>query len=177
VDAIRQQLGIDLQLLLVMTIGFVILFVILKQFAFAPVTKMFEERTNAIQHRLDDAEQKRVDMEKMRSDYEQRVARIEEEARTRIADAVKEAQAARDEMLAQAREQSERIVARGKEEIEREKNKALVEIRDQVAELAILTASKIIERELDDAAHRELIDDVIEKAITRQGNGRHESRS
>lgn len=170
---ILQQLGIEPHLLIVMAIGFVILYVILAKFAFGPVANMFEERTNAIQHRLDDAEQKRVAMEKMRDDYEQRIAQIEEEARTRIAEAVQEAQAARDEMLAQAREQAERIVARGKDEIEREKNKALVEIRDQVADLAILTASKIIERELDEHAHRELIDDVIEKAIVRQGNGQH----
>jgi F-type H+-transporting ATPase subunit b len=160
-----------------MTIGFVILYVILSKFAFGPVTKMFEERSITIQSRLDEAEKKRVDMEKMREDYEQRIARIEDEARTRIADAVQAAQAARDEMLTHAREQAERIVARGKEEIQRETDKALVQIRDQVAELVILTASKIIERELDDKAHRELIDDVIEKAITRQGNGRHESRS
>ncbi len=169
---ILEQLGIEPHLLIVMAVGFVILYVILAKFAFGPVSKMFEERALVIQRRLDEADQKRVDMETMRGDYEQRIARIEEEARTRIAQAVQEAQAARDEMLAQAREQAERVVQRGKEEIEREKDKALVEIRDQVAELAILTASKIIERELDDKAHRELIDDVIEKAITRQGNGR-----
>lgn len=171
--AIREQLGIEPNLLLVMAVGFLIVYFILKKFAFGPVSQMFEERAKTIQRQLEEAEQKRVAMEKMRDDYEQRIAQIEEEARARIAEAVKEAQAARDEMLAQAREQAERIVARGKEEIEREKNKALVEIRDQVVDLAILTASKIIERELDEHAHRELIDDVIEKTIVRQGNGQH----
>lgn len=172
-ESILRQLGIEPHLLLVMVVGFVILYIILAKFAFGPVSKMFEERALVIQRRLDEADEKRKEMEKMRNDYEQRIAQIEEEARARIAEAVREAQAARDEMLAQAREQAERIVARGKEEIEREKNKALVEIRDQVADLAVLTASKIIERELDEDAHRELIDDVIEKAIVRQGNGQH----
>lgn len=171
--AILEQLGINPPLLLVMAIGFLIVYFILKKFAFGPVSQMFEERSKTIQRQLDEANQKRMEMEKMRDDYERRIAQIEEEARARIAEAVKEAQAARDEMLAQAREQAERIVARGKDEIEREKHKALVEIRDQVAELAILTASKIIERELDEHAHRELIDDVIEKAIVRRGNGQH----
>ncbi|MCS6860131.1 MAG: F0F1 ATP synthase subunit B [Abditibacteriales bacterium] len=171
--AILEQLGIEPNLLLMMAVGFLIVYFILKKFVFGRVSQMFEERSQTIQQQLEAAAQQRLAMEKMRDDYEQRIAQIEEEARTRIAEAVKEAQAARDEMLAQAREQAERIVARGKEEIEREKHKALVEIRDQVAELAILTASKIIERELDEHTHRELIDDVIEKAIVRRGNGQH----
>lgn len=161
IQGLFQQLNIKPDELLIQAVGFIILAFMLTKFLIRPINNLLEERTNTIQGKLDDAEKARQEMISMRGEYEQRINNIETEARERIQEATKEAHAARDLLLAEAREQSEKLIERGKEEIQREKDKALVEIRDQVADLAILAAGQIIEKSLDDAAHRALIDDIL----------------
>jgi len=156
------QLGIVPVHLLIQVTGFLVLYWLLSKFLFGPVQNMLATREKAIQSRLDEAEEKRQEMIQMRDDYEARIANIEAEARERIEDAVKQAQVARDELLAHARQQAERIMERGHAEIQREKEKALVEIRDQVAELAVLTAGQLIRQNLDEQRHRDLAREVIE---------------
>lgn len=159
---IAQLFGLDWKLMLTVSIGFFVLLFIMMKFAWPAVTKILEERANLIKSRLDDAEARRAEMERMRNDYEQRLTNIETEARERIQSAVQEAHAARDQLLSQARAQSEQILERAKEDVQREKEKALIEIRDRVADLATMAAGQIIRRSIDPAAHRQLIDEVID---------------
>ncbi len=76
-------------------------------------------------------------MEDTRREYEQRLAGIEAEAREKIQAAVKEAQALRDNLIADAQKQAETIVAQGRNESERERQKAFLEMRQQIVALAI----------------------------------------
>lgn len=157
-----EQLGIVPVHLLIQVTGFLVLYWLLSKFLFPPVREMLATREQAIQSRLDEAEERRQEMIRMRDDYETRIANIEAEARERIEEAVKQAQVARDELLTHARQQAERIMERGHAEIQREKEKALVEIRDQVAELAVAAAGQLIRQNLDEQRHRELALEVIE---------------
>ena len=159
---IVEQFGLQLPLMITVSLGFFALLAIMYTKAWPAVTKMLDARAQMIKSRLDDAESKRAEMEQLRNDYEQRLAGIEHEARERIQVAVRDAHAARDELLAAARAQSEQTLTRAQEEIEREKEKALIEIRDQVADLATLAAGQIIGRTLDPQTHRALIDEVID---------------
>ena len=160
--ALFNQLGIDPTHLLIQVLGFLILYWVLSKFLFGPVQNMLATREEQIKSRLDEAEEKRQDMIRMRDDYEARIADIEAESRERIEEAMGQAQVARDELLSHAREQAQRIMERGHAEIQREKEKALVEIRDRVAELAVITAGQLIQRELDEPTHRQLAEEIID---------------
>ena len=160
--ALFNQLGIDPTHLLIQVLGFLILYWVLSKFLFGPVQNMLATREEQIKSRLSEAEEKRQEMIRMRDDYEARVADIEAESRERIEEAMGQAQVARDELLSHAREQAQRIMERGHAEIQREKEKALVEIRDRVAELAVVTAGQLIRKELDDQTHRQLAEEIIE---------------
>ena len=156
------QLGIEPVHLLIQILGFLVLYWLLSKFLFGPVQTMLATREEQIKSRLDEAEEKRQEMIRMRDDYEARVADIEAESRERIEEAMGQAQVARDELLSHAREQAQRIMERGHAEIQREKEKALVEIRDRVAELAVITAGQLIRRELDEPIHRQLAEEIID---------------
>lgn len=160
---VLEQLGIHWQLLVMQIAGFLVLFAILKKVAFGPVAGILEERQRRIRGQLGEAEQRRQEMERMRDEYQARIADIESEARERIQQAIREAHTARDELLAQAREQAEHLLSRAQQEIKREKEKALVEVRDQVADLALLAAGRVVEKTLDERTHRALIDDILEE--------------
>jgi F-type H+-transporting ATPase subunit b len=155
-------LNIKPPLLLVNIVGFVLLWMLLKKFLWKPAGEFLAQRQQTIQNTIDEAERQRAEMQRMREEYEQRLEEIEQEHRDRIQAAQREAHAARDELLAEARAERDRVVAAGVREIQREKEKALVEIRDQVADLAVLAAAQVIGRELDERTHRSLISGVIE---------------
>jgi len=160
-QGLLEQLNINSQELLIQVVGFALLAFLLTKFLIRPINALLEERARTIKSNLDEAEKKRQEMVAMRDEYERRIADIESEARERIQEAVRQAHEARDKLLADVRAQAERLLERAREEIAREREKAIVSLRDQVADLAVDIAGRIIEKSLDESAHRALIDDIL----------------
>ncbi len=156
-----QSLGIDLTFLATIAVGFLILFAVLKRFAFGPIFGMLQARQDNIRTNLDEAQHRRDEMVRLQQDYEERLAKIEDEARDKIQAAVREAQAARDEIITRAQADSQAIVQRGEADIERRRQQSMVEMRDQLADLAIQAASRVVRGNLNSASHAQLIDEVI----------------
>lgn len=159
-------LHLSWQVLLSQIIAFTILVVVLKKFLFQPIQGILAARQEEVRNTLEQAAADRRAMEQSRREYEQRLTTIEAEARERIQGALKEAQALKDEVIASAHADAERIVRRGEEEIRREKEKALVELREEVADMAVMAAGKILGSAIDDRQHRALIQDFVGKVGT-----------
>jgi len=159
------QLKFQWQWIASQAVAFLLLYLLMRKFAFAPIQQILWEREERVRKAIEDAERQRAEMERLRSEYEQRLARIEEEARARLQEAMQQAYQARDALLAEARETAERMVQRAQEQIALEREKLMVELRDFVADLAIRIAEKVIERSLDRTAHHELINDILEKEL------------
>ena len=159
--SVFEQLGIDPKLIVVNAIGFILLLAILKKFLYGPITQVLEDRRAEIRADYEAAEAEKGKMEELRADYERRLADIEAEARQRIQAAIKEAQVSREHILNEARANADAVMKRGEEELVREREKAVAEIRSQVVDLTINAASKLIERSLEDAGQRRLVDDFI----------------
>jgi F-type H+-transporting ATPase subunit b len=158
---ILEQLGIDYRLIIVNILGFLILVWILKKFLYGPITQMIANRGEEIRSTYETAESEKATMEQLRKDYEKRLENIESEAHEKIQAAIKEAHGIRDEIIADARTRSEDILKRGEEELGREREKTVAALRDDVADLVVSASSNLLERSMDDAAHRKLIDDFI----------------
>ncbi|HEX5323950.1 MAG TPA: F0F1 ATP synthase subunit B [Capsulimonadaceae bacterium] len=155
------NLGIDLPLLIVQVFGFIILLILLNKFVYKPIFGILEERQQDIKNTYDKLDQDRAEMEKIRRDYEQRLAGIEAQAREQIQAAVKEAQELRAGIISDAHKQAEALIEKGRGESERERQKAFLEMRQQIADLAILAAGKVVGESLDAQRHRRLVDDFI----------------
>lgn len=141
--------------------GFLLLVATLRKYLFGPINAVLEARQSEVQTTLDQIYQDRQAMETQRREYEARLAEIEAEARDRIQAAMKEAQGIKEEIVSSAHTEAERLVTRSREEIVREKQQALVELRTQVADLAVTAAGKILRRNVDERAQRELVTDFI----------------
>jgi F-type H+-transporting ATPase subunit b len=96
------SLGIDPKFILVQMVGFLILIFVLRKYAFGPMVGVLQQRQDTIRGNFDEAEARRNEMVKLQRDYEERLAKIEDEARDKIQVAVREAQVARDEIVARA---------------------------------------------------------------------------
>jgi F-type H+-transporting ATPase subunit b len=154
-------LGIDPRFLVVQVVGFLILIFVLSKYAFGPLLAVLEERQTTIRNNLDEAESRRNEMARLQNVYEERLAKIEDEARDKIQAAVREAQVARDEIIARAHADSQAVLLRGTQELDQERSKAMEEMRNEIADLAVQAAGRVIKANLDSASHAALIADVI----------------
>ena len=141
-----------------------VLFLVLKKFFFEKVKNFMETRSNSIQDAFDSAEavNRRAD-EKMQN-YTKRIANVEAEGREIIRDAKIKADAQAREIIEDANKQATEIMNKTERNIEREKQKAMEEMRKEVAALAMLAAERIVEREIQNIGQDEIVDEVINKA-------------
>ena len=142
----------------------IVLFLVLKKFFFEKVKNFMETRSNSIQDAFDSAEavNRRAD-EKMQN-YTKRIANVEAEGREIIRDAKIKADAQAREIIEDANKQATEIMNKAEKNIERERQKAMEEMRKEVAALAMLAAERIVEREIQNIGQDEIVDEVINKA-------------
>jgi F-type H+-transporting ATPase subunit b len=142
-------------------INFLILLYLLNRFLFKPVLARLDERSEKIRKGLEDAEVAARDRELARAEREAAVAEARKEANEMIARANKIAEDTRNEILTSARADAEKVSTRAREEIVAEKDKAMAEIRGQVAELALAAAGKLVRRQMDDPTQRRLVEEFL----------------
>jgi len=161
-----QSIGLQPTLLVMQILSFLVLAYVLRKFLFGPVGGMIEARNREVAERLANAERDERAMEAVRTEYERRIAEIESESRDRIQSAMAEAHRIADEIKETARTESEAIRQRGLAQVQREREKALKEIQDQVVDLAIDAAEKVVHQTCDDTTQRALVRSFLDGVAT-----------
>lgn len=140
---------------------FVLLLVVLSRYAFKPLLAAVEAREAALQAALDKAARDRDEAAKVLSEHKAQLDAARGEAQRLIADGRAAGEKMRSEMLDATREQQAELLERAKRDIEGEKDRAIAELRREAIDLAIAGASKVIERNLDDAGNRALVEGFL----------------
>ena len=159
--AFFEAFSVDIWKLAFQVINFLILLYLLNRFLFKPILARLDQRSSTISRGLEDAEAAARDRELARPEREAAVAEARKEANEMIARANKIAEDTRNEILTSARDEAEKISRRAREEIVAEKEKAMAEIRAQVADLALAAAGKLIRREMDGPTQRRLVEEFL----------------
>ncbi len=140
-----------------------IMYLILKKLLFKPVTNFMEDRTNKIAKSFDDAEEAMKKGEAFKVEYEEKLSLAKEESHEIIKDASKRAEERAEEIVKKAQDEANRLMEKAHMEIEREKQKVMNELKDDISSLAILAASKVVEKDIDEKKHEGLISDFIKE--------------
>ena len=156
-------LQLDLQQILSQAISFVLLVVILRKFAWRPLLAMLDQRRAHIEDELRQIAQSKSELAQLQDDYTKRLAKIEDEARTKIQQAMLEGKRLAIELQEQARAQGYEIMTKAKDTVELELAKAKVTLRDQVAAMTMDAVERMLRRKLDPTADRQLVDDVLKE--------------
>ena len=142
-------------LLLWTFLAFIIVFFILKKYAWKPILKSLKERENGINEAISSAEKVKAEMAQLKSENENLLVKAHEER----ALMVKEAKHTSDKMISDAKDKAkaeyERIVAETQHAIQQQKNAALIERKKQVGKLVIEVAEKVLRQELADKNEQE----------------------
>jgi F-type H+-transporting ATPase subunit b len=145
----------DIGLVFWNTIAFVVLLVVLGKFAWKPMLKAISERENGIEEALLQADKMKAEIATMQSENEVLLAKAREERATLI----KEAKEASDKMVAEAKEKAkseyDKILADAQLAITQQKNAALTDVKNQVGNLVIEVAEKVLRKELSNKADQE----------------------
>ena len=152
--------------LIVQVINFLILLFILKRLLYKPFLAKMEERTQAIQKSLDEAQAARAQAARQQEENETRLRTAHAEAAAIRAQAMKEASEEQKRLVEAARAESQRLVEGAMAQMDADVRRAREELRREVADLATAVAEKLVRRSLRDEDHRR----IVAEAITKVGN-------
>jgi F-type H+-transporting ATPase subunit b len=140
-----------------------ITFLIVKKFLFKPVRKMLAARAEEVQAMYDQAESDRAEAAAMKKDYTESIANAKAEATQITQTATRRATVRSEEILAEASRQATDMKRKAEQSIEQERKKAMNEIKDEIAGLSVMIASKIVEKDISEEDHKRMIEDFIDK--------------
>ena len=140
---------------------FVLVFAVLSKFAFGPITKAVADREQALLDAIEAARKDREDAAALLEQHRKAIEAARNEAQRYIAEGRSQAEKMKAEMLEQTHAQQAELLERARRDIDAEKTKAIDEMRREAVELAIAGASKVIEKNLDDAQNRKLVESYL----------------
>jgi F-type H+-transporting ATPase subunit b len=158
-----EALGINLGYLISQIVNFTLLAVLLYFVAYKPILRMLDERSGRIKKGLDDAEAASRRAAEMEQEFEARMTEARKEGQEIVAQATQMSEKARQEILETARKESRAQIEKAKEEIARERELAMAELRQQVADLSLAISEKVIGEALDERRQRQLIAEFLEQ--------------
>jgi len=155
---------VNLFWVIVSALNFILFFALIWSFALKPVSKMLADRKQRIEQGLKDAEQARHDRENAETERVAALTEARREANDIIGRAQKVAQETRDADIAATREELERIRVRAASDIDAEKQRAIAELRAEVADLALAAASRVVGESMNDDRQRRLVEEFLSES-------------
>ena len=141
---------------------FIIMALVVKHFAWGPVTKMMDKRAEKIANDIDSAEKSRQEAEKLAAQREEALKNSHVEAAQIVDRAKKNGEQQKADIVDAAHKEVATLKANAKKDIEQERQETIDGVRNDVAELSIEIASKVIKKELSADDQKALVDSYIE---------------
>jgi F-type H+-transporting ATPase subunit b len=142
-------------------VTFLVLLTILAKFAWTPLLTALEERRHTINKALEDAQQARVELERIGQQSAEIMRKSRADAEAVITQSRADAERLREEMRQKARSEAEGIVRNAERQIQLETARALQQIRHEAVDLSVMIASRIIQRNLSKEDNEKLIDEAL----------------
>jgi len=165
------QLGLNLPTLIVYLVNFLILLGILYFFAYKPLLRAMDQRSERIRDSLAAADRARDEAASSQAAIQEQLNEARREGQRLLDQAREAADRFREEEMGRAREQAEAFIERARTDIRRERDAAIEEVRSGFGDLAITAAERVIRRSLDRQAHEDLIAQVLDESVGSLGRG------
>lgn len=141
---------------------FAILWLVLGKFAFKPIIKSLNDRSNNIQNSLDEAKRAREEMAALTAKNEDLLKEAKEERNILIAQAKETANEIIEKAKEKAKVEAKELIEDAKREIEIQKVAAMTEVKNHVGAMAVNIAESLVKKELSDkSAQEELVKKLV----------------
>jgi F-type H+-transporting ATPase subunit b len=145
------------------SIGFILVVLLLKKFAWGPLTDMLEERREKIVSEFREIEYQKKDVENQKAQYDDKLKEIEGERREKLLEGVNEGQKIANELKATAQNEAKELITRAKAESEREVTKAKAQLKKDMVDITLVAAEKMLNEKLTEEKDRQLVGGFIDK--------------
>lgn len=156
-------MNLDFQQILTQAVGFLILLGVLRLFFWKPILASLDQRKEKIASDLKHIEDLKLELAKLKAEYESKLSSIEEISRQKLKEAIDEGKRIADEMRAKAQEQAGQIIESGRENIAQELSKAKHELKSQIVDLAMRATESVILEKLTAEHDKKIVQDFLDK--------------
>ena len=154
-------IGVNFWTALFTLLNFLALFFVLKKFLFKPVMKMIEDRQKEIDDMYEQADTAKTEAQAMEGEYKQKLSVASETGERIVKEAVARGQSREEEILRQANAEASAMLEKASADIAMEKKKAINDAKDEISDIAMAIAEKVVGRELNAADQEKLVDSFI----------------
>ena len=161
VHSIVESLAIDPKVVLAQAISFLVLLFLLIKFMYKPIGSMLEQRQQQVKNQIANAEEQREHAESLRQLYEGHLANIAEEARAKMDQMSKDAEVHRQRLISDAQAVIHENEQRHQAQLVLEREQLRRELRNEMSEIAVMAATKVLRTQLTPTLQSAIIDQVI----------------
>lgn len=147
-------------------ISFLLLFILLRIFAWKPLLKLLDERKARIASGLKAIEEAKQDVEKLRVEYQAKLDAAGLEAQQKIKQALEEGKKLTEDLKKGAYQDAEKIIQKARQDIKYELSKAKNELKDKIVDLSLRAAETVIQDKLTEEEDRKIVEDFLNKIDT-----------
>jgi F-type H+-transporting ATPase subunit b len=162
-------LSINFFWVIVAALNFILFLALIWVFGFKPIASMLGQRQARVVQGLADADHARKDRDGAVADRDRVMADARREAQTLIAAAQKSAQELRDADIAATREELARLREKATADIAADRDRAMADLRAQVADLALAAAGVVVGESMNDARQHRLVEDYLAGSASAEG--------
>ena len=139
------------------------IFFVAKKFLFVPVKNMIDSRQKEIDAMYDAAGAAKESAQALENEYKEKLAQAQQTSDRMVKDAVARGQNRQDEIISQANAEARAILDKANADIAQEKKKAINDAKNEISEMAMAIAEKVVGRELTEVDQAKLVDEFIEE--------------
>ena len=161
--SVLDSLGIDFMQVASNVVGFAIFLWLMARFAWKPILSFMDKRREEIAQNFRSIEEEKAEIQKTRQEYENQLARIDEEASKRINEAIRHGQDAGRHIEDEARERAQQIILKARADTERILDEARLKLKNDVIRVGVEAGKKAAMEQLDEPTHRRLVEKFVEE--------------
>jgi len=161
VEQFESFIGVNFWTALFTLLNFLAVFFVAKHFLIGPIQQIIADRQKEIDDMYAQADQAKEDAQQMQSEYEQKLSAAQATSERIVKEAVTRGQQREEEIIRAANAEASAIMDKANADIAMEKKKALNDAKDEISEIAMAIAEKVVGRELTAADHAQLVEDFL----------------
>ena len=154
--------GVNFWTALFVLLNTLTIYFVAKKFLFGPVMKMIQDRQKEIDDMYAQAEEAKTSASNLEAEYKKQLASAQETGDALVKEAMARGKSREEEILRQANREADAIREKAVQDAAREKKKALNDAKDEISQIAVIIAGKVVGRQLTAEDHSKLVDDFID---------------
>ena len=158
----EEFIGVNFWTALFVLLNTLTIYFVARKFLFNPVMEIITSRQREIDDLYADAEQNKETAQNLRTEYEQKLSDAKADGERLVREAMARGQAREEEILRQANREADAIRRKAEADIAQEKKKALNDAKNEISDIAMAIAGKVVGRQLESADQSRLVDEFIE---------------